>query len=220
LAPKVYTLDEAKTRSALAEAKAYEAEARYHNLQADRLERSFEDEVVALDAQRIYDFTGEVSTNTVRHAINELTEWRARDPESPITVRFFTPGGDVLAGLALYDYLRELQRDGIKVTTVAIGMAASMGAILLQAGSTRLVTPNSYIMVHEVSTIALGKLSELKDEQKFTQRIQDRLLEILAERSTLTTRQIRTKWTRKDWWLDAKDAVDVGFADGIAVTPS
>jgi len=215
---RTYTTQEARVKALLAEAKAYEAEARYHNLQSDRLDRAAEDESITLDEQRIYDFSGEVSFTSVRNTINDLTEWRARSTD-PIVVRFFTPGGDVLAGLALFDYLRELQRDGIEVTTVAIGMAASMGAILLQAGGKRLVTPSSYLMVHEIATVALGKLSEIKDEQKFSERIQNRLLDILAERSTMSARQIKTRWSRRDWWLDAQESVDIGFADAIAVTP-
>ena len=211
--------DTAQYHKLVAERAAFEAEARYHNLQADRLERAWGDERVMLEKQRVLDFTSEVGYGNVRAAINTLAEWYRADPSGPITIRLLTPGGDAIAGLAFYDYIRMLVAEGVKVTTVAIGMAASMGAILLQAGSLRLITPNAYLMVHEVANVAAGKLSELVDEVKFAERVQDRLVTILAERSNLSKQQIKRRWQRKDWWMDAEDAVKNGFVDGIAEAP-
>jgi ATP-dependent Clp endopeptidase proteolytic subunit ClpP len=199
-----------------AEKKAYLAEARYHNMQTTRLERSRANEDSLLESQRVLDFTSEVGYGNVRAAINTLAEWRQSDPGAPITIRLLTPGGDAIAGLAFYDYMRLLVNEGVEVTTMAIGMAASMGAVLLQGGSKRVITSSAMLMVHEVANIAAGKLSELVDEVKFAERIQNRLLDILADRSTLTARQIKRRWTRKDWWMDADEAVSLGFADEVA----
>jgi ATP-dependent protease ClpP protease subunit len=99
-----------------------------------------------------------------------------------------------------------------------MGMAANMVAVLLQMGQKRLITPNTFIMIHEVSQIAVGKLSEIIDAAKFGSRIQERLRSILADRSTLSVPQIKTRWSRKDWSLDAGEAVKLGFADGIVET--
>jgi ATP-dependent Clp protease protease subunit len=94
-------------------------------------------------------------------------------------------------------------------------MAASMGGILLQAGSHRVLAPNAYMLIHEVSSLAWGGASELEDEVAFVKRLQDRILDILAERSTMTRQQIARKWKRKDWWLDAPEALRLGFVDEI-----
>lgn len=214
------SLEKAKLRAerlALeAEARAYTAEARFHDLQVERLERARAEEDAQQDAQRILDFTAEVNYRTVRDAIDTLAQWRQKAPGEPITIRLLTPGGDVIAGMALFDYIRLLVAEGHEVTVIGIGMVASMGAVLLQAGSTRLVTPSCFLMVHEMSVEAGGKLSEVADEAKLAQRMQDRILDILTERCTLTRRTIKKRWERKDWWINAQEAVDLGFADAIA----
>lgn len=203
-----------------AEIAKFAAEARLANLTADLREleiestrREFADEDVTADAQRIYDFSETVSAKSVQECIDVLTEWRKRSAD-PITVRFTSPGGGVLPGLALYDYLVALRAEGIHITTVALGYAASMAGILLQAGTHRLVGPNAYILIHEVSSGAIGKISELKDETKFADALWKRLSELLAARSTLSALQVRNRADRRDWWLDADDAVELGFADG------
>jgi ATP-dependent protease ClpP protease subunit len=90
-----------------------------------------------------------------------------------------------------------------------------MGGILLQAGDERVIGKNAHLMIHEISAGAVGKLSEIEDEAKFCAMLSDRLVDILAERSTLTPTQIKRRWKRKDWWLSAEEAVELGFADRI-----
>src|SRR5690606_40252913 len=111
-------------------------------------------------------------------------------PGAPITIKINSPGGSVFEGLALYDRLRALSALGHHITTVSYGMAASMGGILLQAGDTRLVAPNAWFLIHEVSTITWGNTSEIEDQIEFTRRLQDQLLEILASRSKLSKAKI------------------------------
>lgn len=208
---------QAKVRALEAEARAFEAEARFHDLQSDRLERALEEEQAALESQRVLDFTSDISFASARAAINTLSEWRARSKD-PITIRLMSPGGNVIATLALYDYIRLLVAEGIDVTVVGIGFCASGGAVLLQAGNRRVVTSNTHVMIHEISTEAVGRLSDIADEAKFLERMQDRLLDILSEKSTFTKRQIKNRWKGKDWWLNAEEAVEAGFADEIAET--
>ena len=164
---------------------------------------------------RILTFYGEVGPPSVARALEELGIWARRDPGGPIKLIFNSPGGSVLDGLALFDYLRELEADGHPITTVGMGMAASMGGVLLQAGSHRVIGRNAYMLIHEVSSIGWGKTSELEDEVAFVKRLQDRLLDILAERSTMTRTQIARRWKRKDWWLDAGEALRYGFVDEV-----
>ncbi len=164
---------------------------------------------------RILTFYGEVGPQSVARALDELGIWARRDPGEPIKLIFNSPGGSVLDGLALFDYLRELQTQGHQITTVGMGMAASMGGVLLQAGTTRILGRNAYMLIHEVSSIGYGRISEMEDEVVFAKRLQERLLDILAERSTMTKAAIRNRWKRKDWWLDASQALDAGFVDEV-----
>jgi ATP-dependent Clp endopeptidase proteolytic subunit ClpP len=145
----------------------------------------------------------------------ELGTWSRRTPGSEITVIFNSPGGSVLDGLALFDYLQQLKAIGHPVKTMALGRAASMGAVLLQAGSHRVIGRNAFLLIHEVSHQSVGKVSEMEDSVGFTKRLQQRLLAILSERSHLTEREIQRKWARKEWWVDAEEAVELGLADEL-----
>lgn len=147
--------------------------------------------------------------------MEDLGVWARRDIGKPITIIFNSPGGAVIDGLALYDFIDDLKEKGVQVTTIARGMAASMGGVLLQAGNKRIVGKNAHVLIHEVSKGSIGKVSEIEDDIKFAKKLQERLVDILAERSTMTTNQIKNKWKRKDWWLGADECVKFGFADEI-----
>jgi ATP-dependent Clp endopeptidase proteolytic subunit ClpP len=142
-----------------------------------------------------------------------LTSWSSKAPAAPLTIIFNSPGGAVHDGLALFDFLRHLRGSGHHLTTIALGRAASMGAVLLQAGDRRVIGSNAFIMLHEVSNGASGKVSEIEESVELSKRLQKRLLTILTDRSSLTVQQIQRKWSRRDWWLDAEEAVALGFAD-------
>jgi ATP-dependent Clp endopeptidase proteolytic subunit ClpP len=161
----------------------------------------------------VYTFYAEVGEDSVRTAMQTLAAWSRRDPGAPITIVLNSPGGRVLDGLALYDFLLRLRRDGHHLRIEVVGRAASMGGILLQAGDERIIGPNAFLLIHEVSGGAEGRSSELGDRVEFYGLMEKRLLAILAERSSMTDRQIRTRWQRKDWWLSADEAVALGFAD-------
>lgn len=211
-------VEEAQIRKFDAETRAYSAEAEYNKLQTERLIRVREEEDADVDHQRILDFVVDVSDGSVYHAIKKLSEWRQKSKE-PITVRFNTGGGDIIAGTALYDYIVALRGEGLVVNTVGIGMVASMGSILLQAGTKRSMTPGAWLMIHELQTFNEGKLSEVKDYTKWLERVQLKGDQILAERSILSVAQIRRRTAKgKDWWLDAGEAVKFGFADEIALS--
>lgn len=207
-----------------AKIKALEAETWKTNLESDiaaiQLD-SYEQEAANVaarpDANRVYYFLGSVTGNSVRECQVVLDRWSRRDPGEPITIILDSPGGLVYDGLALYDSIDALKRAGHEVTVFVRGMAASMGGILLQAASPgkRVVGSNAYVLIHEVSSGAAGKISEIQDEAKFAAELWDRLAGILAERSTLSKRSIKTKANRKDWWLAASETVALGFADEI-----
>lgn len=165
---------------------------------------------------RTYYFNAVVEEKSVQYCLGNLREW-SRVSKDPITIVFNSPGGVVSHGLALYDVIREIMAEGVPVTTKVYGRAASMGGILLQAGSTRQMSPNSYLMIHEPSSGMIGKAFELEDNVEFVKRLWDQLAEILAERSTLTARQIKTKSARKDWWLSAEESLKYGFIDEVVL---
>lgn len=167
------------------------------------------------DSARVYTFYEAVKSASVERCMEELGIWSRRDPGQDIKIILNSPGGNVLDGLALYDYIQQLRGDGHKIEVVGLGMAASMGGILLQAGDIRTMGKNSWMLIHEVSSGAIGNLSEIEDEVEFIKRLQNGLVEILAERSHLTATQIKRKWKKKDWWLSAGEALELGFIDGI-----
>ena len=163
---------------------------------------------------RVYHFYGGVNHVSVALAMNTIGQW-ARKEVAPIEMVFNSPGGSIIEGLALYDFILSLRDKGHEVTTVGLGMVASMGGVLLQAGDHRIVGRNCHMLIHEASTYANGKISDMEDEVAFVKRLQDRLVDILSERSTLTKAEIKRRWKRRDWWIDAEQTVALGFADEI-----
>lgn len=163
----------------------------------------------------VYTFATAVSTNTVALAIHTLSEWYRNDPETPIEIILSSPGGYVFDGFGFYDFIVDLGKKGAQITTRASGYAASMAGILLQAGSVRAISPNSYIMIHEVGGEAWGKMSEVRDEVDLMERLEKTCFEILAARSKFTVDELREKCKRKDWWLSAREAKRYGFVDVI-----
>ena len=163
----------------------------------------------------IYPFFEEVSETAVRDAINTLGHWSKMHPGADMEIQISTAGGTVLDGLALYDYIQILRGRGHKVKTIALGCAASMGTVLLQAGDERVMGASAFIMMHEVSYEARGRLSEQVDAAGVTAKLQRRVLEILCHRSTLTPRKVQGLWKRRDHWASADEALKLGLIDKI-----
>jgi ATP-dependent Clp protease protease subunit len=133
----------------------------------------------------------------------------------PIFVFLSTPGGDVDAALALYDTIKGLVDSGVEIYTVAVGECFSAGTIVLQAGLKRFITPNTYLMIHEISSWNLGKVSEQLETAHYLKEYQDRVFKILAERSKLGFRAIKRRCLRRNWWLPPEETLKYGFADGL-----
>lgn len=213
--PSVPPPDDLAEQRVWAEIRKLQVETERAHLELVSLRRRERDAQADAGEAHVYTFYAPVEAESVAGCLAELGRWSRREPGSPITVIFNSPGGSVLDGLALFDYLRRLRATGHHVTTVALGRAASMGAVLLQAGDQRLVGANAFLLIHEVSHTSAGKVSELEDGVDFTHKLQKRLQAILAERSTLSEAQISRRWVRKEWWLDAEEAVSLGFADAV-----
>lgn len=178
-------------------------------------------EMASLERSLNYRFYDSVDALTCEAAIEKLDFWSRREPGKDIQIEFNSPGGSVIHGLALYDFIQELRRRGHYITTLTRGMAASMGGILLQAGDKRVMDENAHILIHEVSSLGVGKLSEVEDEVRFMKLLwEQRLVRILAQRSTLSAKQIINKAARKDWWFGADDALELGFVDEVQSFPA
>ena len=238
---------QAKIEAAKAEAESFRAEAEEFKANARDTEMSIlekketleRDKIETKKAQRlyaeeqasnkyfhIYNFMDEVSEKSVVACMNALTVWDRLDDKCDIEIIFSSPGGSVVDGMVLFDFIKQLRRRGHKVTTGALGYAASMAGILLQAGEHRWVGKESYILIHQVSFGAHGKFGEVEDEVKWVKKMQERILDIFAERCTyagkhgtakkpFTREQLAANWDRKDWWLDSDEALAGGVVDEI-----
>lgn len=170
------------------------------------------------DGAFVYNFFEPVNDKSVSACIDTLARWSRLAPKANITLILNTPGGLVKEGLALFDYLTILKMAGHYLTVVALGRAASMGSILLQAGDRRLIGPNAFVLLHEVSAGTSGKVSEMQESVEFTARLQNKLLAILASKSKLNVKQIKSRWKKTDYWMDAEETVKFGFADRVLGT--
>lgn len=180
-----------------------------------KLEMDYNDLAASADEARKFPFFGDVDPQTVARCIQTLDMWSRRNPGQDMQITFSTYGGNVVAGLALYDFIQELRARGHKVTTKALSIAASMGAVLLQAGDDRVATKNTLIMLHEGSAAMSGSKGEIEDQQKLWDKVGQKLEVIACERSGMTTRKYRALTKRKDCWLDATEALALGLIDRI-----
>jgi ATP-dependent Clp endopeptidase proteolytic subunit ClpP len=186
-------------------------------------EKSYEKrmrEKAADDENHLYRFGSEVSGGSVGSCIKKLTEWHRLDPKCGIEVIFSSPGGSIIDGFELFDYMQYLRNEGHHLTTGTLGMAASMAGILLQAGDTRWIGQQAWMMIHRAAFGAYGKTFEIEDEVKFVKRVEERILDIFTSRSELTRNKIKRNWERKDWWISSEEAVDLRLVDEIrAILP-
>src|SRR5665213_3187680 len=156
---------EAQALSALAEAKDFEANAtknlaeaesfKWENIQeklhAEEAERKAKKDLTANEYHHKYNFTSAVDSTSSQHCMDVLETWGRLDPGCDIEIVFSSPGGSVIDGMALFDFIQGIRAKGHKVTTGTIGYAASMAGILLQAGDVRWIGREAYILIHEVS---------------------------------------------------------------------
>jgi ATP-dependent Clp endopeptidase proteolytic subunit ClpP len=226
-------LTEPEIRKIVAEAEHFAALARKSNAEAEAAEleakvKAFEHKkacevedcrLKSDDHCRVYQFNGAVDSSSVDKCMAKLRLWDRLDPYCPIEVIFNSPGGAVIAGMALFDQLVRMSKRGggtHDLTVGAQGYAASMGAILLQTGDTRWIGAQSYLMIHEISAGTGGKIGDMKDDVDFYDRICDRVVDIFVSRSgKITKAAFKKKWQRTDWWLLADESLKLGFVDEI-----
>ena len=163
--------------------------------------------------ERIIFLGEEVNEVTAGLVVAQMLFLESEDPNKDINFYINSPGGSVTAGMAIYDTMQYVKCD---VSTICIGMAASMGAFLLAGGAKgkRFALPNAEIMIHQPSGGAQGQASDIKINADHILRIRDKLNRLLAENTGKDLETI-ARDTERDNWMEAKDAVTYGLIDAV-----
>ena len=180
--------------------------------QTGRGERSY-DIFSRLLNDRIIFLSDEVNDATASLVVAQLLYLEAQDPDKDISFYINSPGGSVTSGMAIYDTMNFIKCD---VSTVCIGMAASMGAFLLSAGTKgkRFALPNSEIMIHQPLGGAKGQAPDIKIQAELILRTRDRLNAILAKNTGKSIEEI-ARDTERDNYMTAEQALAYGLIDKV-----
>ena len=180
--------------------------------QTNRGERSY-DIYSRLLKERIIFLSGEVNDVMADLIVAQLLFLESEDPDKDIQIYINSPGGSVSAGFAIYDTMQYIKPD---VSTICIGMAASMGAFLLAAGTIgkRYALPNADIMIHQPLGGAQGQASDIKIHAEKILKTRERLNRILSDRTGKSYEQIDLD-TDRDFYMTADEAVDYGLIDKV-----
>lgn len=162
---------------------------------------------------RIIMLGDEVNTNTANVIIAQMLFLEKEDPNADIQFYINSPGGSVYNGLAIYDVMQTI---ACPVATTCLGIAASMGAILLAGGEKgkRQILPNSRVMIHQVSSGFKGTTADINVQAKETNFLMDKLMEILSADTGKDVEQVRKDCDR-DYWMSAQEAMEYGIVDEI-----
>ena len=180
--------------------------------QTSRGERSY-DIFSRLLNDRIIFLSEEVNDTTASLIVAQMLYLEAQDPDKDIQFYINSPGGSVTSGLAIYDTMQYVKCD---VSTICIGMAASMGAFLLAAGAKgkRIALPNAEIMIHQHSGGAQGQVTDIQIHAQRIADIKKKLNEIMAANTGRTIEEV-TRDTERDHFLSAEEAKAYGLIDKV-----
>ncbi|MBQ3855210.1 MAG: ATP-dependent Clp endopeptidase proteolytic subunit ClpP [Ruminococcus sp.] len=180
--------------------------------QTSRGERSF-DIFSRLLNDRIVMLSDQMNDVTASLVVAQLLYLESQDSEKDISLYINSPGGSVTAGMAIYDTMNYIKCD---VSTICIGMAASMGAFLLSSGAKgkRIALPNSEIMIHQPLGGAQGQATEIEIAARHILKTKEKLNQILADNTGKPIEQIALD-TDRDNWLSAQEALEYGLIDKV-----
>ena len=180
--------------------------------QTNRGERSY-DNFTRLLNYRIIMLSEEVNDTTASLVVAQLLYLEAQDPDKDIQFYINSPGGSVTAGMAIYDTMQYIKCD---VSTICIGMAASMGAFLLSSGTKgkRLALPNAEIMIHQPSAGTQGQITDMAIHLKRLEIVKTRLTGILAANTGKPLDVVRADCER-DNFMTAQEAMEYGLIDKV-----
>ena len=170
-------------------------------------------DVILLD-NRIIRLTKTVDTETSEKIVEQLLKLDAIKSNKDIIFYINSPGGSVSDGMAIYDAMQIVKSD---VKTICLGRCSSMAAILLSGGTKgkRYITPNSEVMIHEVSTYNGGKIGDVKISFEHSNALNERIIKILAENTGKDIDQIRQDIQQKDKWFNSDEALEYGLVDKL-----
>lgn len=177
-----------------------------------RVERAY-DIYSRLLKERIIFLGTDVNPQSANVIVAQLLFLQNEDPKKDIQIYINSPGGSVYDGMAIYDTINHIKND---VSTVGIGLQASMGAFLLSSGTKgkRFLLPHSKVMIHQPSSGTRGKVSDMEIDLKESLNIRKLLNEILAKNTGQKLSQIE-KDVDRDYWMTSEDAVKYGIADKV-----
>ena len=180
--------------------------------QSGRGERSF-DIYSRLLRDRVVFLVGPVTDQSANLVVAQLLFLESEDPDKDISLYIDSPGGSVYAGLSIYDTMQFIKPD---VSTICLGMAASMGAFLLAAGAKgkRFALPNSRIMIHQPSGGTNGTAADIEIQAKEILELRSRLNTILSEHTGQSIEKIAVD-TERDNFMSSAQAVEYGIIDGV-----
>ena len=180
--------------------------------QTSRGERSY-DIFSRLLNDRIIFLSEEVNDTTASLIVAQLLYLEAQDPDKDIQFYINSPGGSVTAGMAIYDTMQYIKCD---VATICVGMAASMGAFLLSAGTKgkRMALPNAEIMIHQPSAGTQGQITDMAIHLRRLETIKERLNRILAE-NTGKSYEVITDACERDNFMTSQEALQFGLIDRV-----
>ena len=163
--------------------------------------------------ERIIFIGGSIDDTVANTVIAQLLFLESEDPNKDITLYVNSPGGQIPSGLAIVDTMNHIKPD---ISTVCIGMSASMGAIILSQGKKgkRYILPNSEVMIHQPLTGTEGQASDIEITAKHILYLKDKLHEILSKATGKSKNQIE-KDSDRDYWLSAEEAKKYGIVDKI-----
>ena len=161
---------------------------------------------------RIIILSGEINDNTANIVVSELLYLDSIN-HSDISIYINSPGGSITSGMAIYDTMNYIKSD---VSTICIGMAASMAAFLLSSGTKgkRYILPNSEVMIHQPLGGAQGQATEIKIAATRILKLKDKLNKILAENTGKDLKNIEND-TERDYFMDSNEALEYGIIDKI-----
>ena len=183
--------------------------------QTSRGERAY-DIYSRLLSERIIFLGTPVTDDIANLIVAQLLHLESEDPDKDVSIYINSPGGSVYAGLAIYDAMQFIKPD---VSTICVGVAMSMGALLLAGGTAekRMALPNSKILIHQVSGGFSGQATDIEIHAKEILYLRERLNEILARHTKQSIEVIRRD-TERDFFLGAEDAVKYGLVDKVLVS--
>ncbi|HRV76016.1 MAG TPA: ATP-dependent Clp protease proteolytic subunit [Candidatus Saccharimonadales bacterium] len=158
-------------------------------------------------------FVPEINQDTANLIVAQLLFLQSEDSKKPIQMYINSPGGSITAGLAIIDTMHHIKPE---VHTICIGVAASMGAVILSQGAKgkRFALPHSEVMIHQASGGVEGQASNIVITAEFIIKLQNKLYKLLAESTSRTTEQIE-KDADRDYWMSADVALKYGVIDEI-----